>query len=46
MGSNEIITGITIALRPWLLLGEITPEVIYENAREIVYGSSGGASVS
>ena len=47
MGSAEIITALVYFTRPWLLLqAPLTVEQVYQNAREILAGSTGGSMIS
>lgn len=47
MGSAEIITNIVYVTRPWLLLqAPLTVDQVYQNAREILAGSTGGSMIS
>ncbi|HJC30400.1 MAG TPA: hypothetical protein H9759_13560 [Candidatus Dietzia intestinipullorum] len=47
MGSAEIITTSVYLARPWLLArAPLTVEQVYQNAREILAGSTGGAVIS
>lgn len=47
MGSAEIITGSVYLTRPWLLLqAPLAVEQVYQNAREIIAGATGGSVIS
>ena len=46
MNSTEIITNIVIVFRPWLAFTPLTVEQVYQNAREILAGSTGGSMIS
>lgn len=47
MGSSDIITGIVYMVRPWLLAqAPLTVDQVYQNASEILAGSTGGSMIS